>query len=154
MTALDPVAEKARTRARISNIEGLIAREEQMEFKIINYFSKGVYAREMFLPKGSIVVGKIHKFENLNIISKGEVSFFSIDGAHQVTAPYTFVGSPGAKRVIFAHEDTVWTTIHGTDETDIDKIEEQFIAREYAEVDGIGEDELKLIEEAQKCLGL
>lgn len=32
------------------------------------------------------------------------------------------------------HEDTVWTTIHGTNETDIDKIEDMFIAKNYEDV--------------------
>ena len=35
------------------------------------------YAREIFLPKGSFVVGKIHRHQHLNIISKGKVKVFT-----------------------------------------------------------------------------
>lgn len=148
------VKETALVRGKIDKLEAGILKQPQVEFPIKHHFSKGVYAREMFLPKGSLVVGKIHKFENLNILSQGEVSFFSIDGAFRVAAPHSFVASPGTKRVIYAHEDTVWTTIHGTFETNLDLIEQNFIAKDYSEVAGIDEDELKLIAEAKLCLGL
>lgn len=110
----------------------------------MHHFSKDVYAREMQVPKGSVVVGKIHKFENLNILSKGEVSIFSIDGVMRVKAPFTFVASSGAKRVFVVHEDAVWTVIHGTAEKDLDKIEAQFIAKDYEELLPVRE---------LKCLG-
>ena len=37
------------------------------------------------------------------------------------------------KRAGYAHEDTVWTTICGTDETDTDKIDEVLTIGTYAE---------------------
>jgi hypothetical protein len=36
--------------------------------------------------------------------------------------------------VIVAHTPVTWTTIHGTDEKDIDKIEAQFIAEKYSDI--------------------
>jgi hypothetical protein len=41
---------------------------------------------------------------------------------------------PGIKRVGYAHEDTVWITVHPTDETDLDKLEENLIAKSFDEV--------------------
>ena len=35
------------------------------------------YAREILLRKGSLVIGKIHKHQHLNIISKGKVTVFT-----------------------------------------------------------------------------
>jgi hypothetical protein len=125
---------------RLSKEHGVL-----MELPIEHHFSKGVYAREMRMPKGVMVVGKIHKHQNLNILSAGEVSVLSVDGVKRVKAPYTFVASPGAKRVIYAHEDAVWTTIHGTDLKDVEKIEDEFIAKNYDEVVEIAaEHKLKL----------
>lgn len=115
------------------------AKGEPIEIPITHHFSKSVYAREMRVPKGSLIIGKIHKFENLNILSSGEVSVLSIDGVIRVKAPFTIVASPGAKRVFFAHEDSVWTTIHGTDDKDLDKIENEFIAKTYADVPQLAE---------------
>jgi hypothetical protein len=118
----------------ISYFESKALKCDQLEIPIVNHFSKGVYAREMRVPKGAFIVGKIHKFKNLNILSSGEVTVLSIDGVMRVKAPFTFVASPGSKRMFFMHEDTVWTTIHGTDEIDVDKIENEFIAKSYEDL--------------------
>lgn len=109
-------------------------------------FSKGVYARELFIPKGSLIVGKIHKHENLNIMSSGDLSILSVEGVIRVKAPYSTVSSPGIKRVAYAHEDTVWTTIHGTDETDLEIIEDQFIAKTYDDVPALNVADVELLE--------
>lgn len=142
---------KQEIRDIIRDVQAEIEKHEQIEVPIKHYFSKDVYAREMILEQGSLIVGKIHKFENLNILSKGEVSVLSIDGVVRLKAPATFVGSVGAKRVIYAHSEVVWTTIHGTSETDVEKIEEQFIAKSYDEVEEQNLIEIK--QEDTKCLG-
>jgi len=143
------VLDKPKLKDKISEFESEMARLPQLEIKTTHYFSKGVYAREIFIPKGSILVGKIHKHENLNILSQGDISVLSIDGAQRLKAPATIVSSPGVKRVAYAHEDTVWTTIHGTDETDIEKIEDAFIAKTYDEVLELTGEEIKFIEEVK-----
>lgn len=139
------IDQKAVVRMGTHALEQYLLQWPQIEEKLTHNFSDGVYARELFIPKGALIVGKIHKKKNMNIISKGEVTFLSVDGAFRVKAPYTFVASPGVKRIIYAHEDTVWTTIHGTHETDLEKIEEEFIAKDYSEVPEISEEELNLI---------
>lgn len=98
-----------------------------------HHFSQGVYAREMFIPKGTVLTGKIHKYEQLNIMSQGELSVLTEDGIKRVKAPFTIVSPPGTKRVAYAHEDTIWTTIHGTDETDLEKLEAHFVAQSEQE---------------------
>ncbi len=137
-------------RAVVAEIERVcMSLGEKMDLPIEHHFSKGVYAREMKLPAGALIVGKIHKHQNLNILSEGEVSVISADGSfYRVTAPFTLVASPGAKRVIYAHTPVTWTTIHGTDEKDLEKIEDEFIAKDYDEVERL----YGKVEE-QKCLG-
>jgi len=126
---------KNEMRKMIADLEETLLKLPQLEVPIKEYFSNNVYAREMIVPKGSIVVGKIHRFQNLNILSAGEVTVFSIDGKMRVKAPFTFVASEGSKRVFYMHEDSVWTTILGTDEKDWKDIEKIFIAKDYAEID-------------------
>lgn len=121
-------------RSKISFMENEIGKCEQVEFEVINHFSNGVYARELHIPKGTVLVGKIHKHENLNIISKGDISVLTEEGVKRVTAPATVVSPPGTKRVGYAHEDTVWTTIHATEETDVDVIEKLMIAETFSDV--------------------
>lgn len=98
-------------------------------------FAPGAYAREMTIPAGTIIVGKIHKHAHLNFITKGRVKVATEFGTHEFAAPYTFVSQPGTKRVVHALEDVLWTTVHVTDETDLAKIEDEVIAKSYDALD-------------------
>jgi len=96
-------------------------------------FAPGVYVRQMLLPAGSTVVGKIHKTRHVSIISHGRVTVVTENGEEVLTAPHTFINEPGERRVVCAHTDTIWTTIHPTKETDLKVIEDEVIAKTYEE---------------------
>lgn len=128
---------KEEIRELIARLENELKNWPQIEIPVTHFFSKGVYGREITIPNGSIIIGKIHKYPAMNVLSKGDVSVFSVDGVMRLKAPHTFVSSPGAKRVFFAHEESVWSTFHGTDETDPKKIEKEFIAESYEDVPAI-----------------
>lgn len=99
------------------------------------HFAPGSYGREMTLPAGLVVVGKIHKHAHINVISKGRVQVFTEqEGVLELAAPCTFVSSPGTKRVVHVLEETVWTTVHVTDKTDLAEIEREVIATDFMEV--------------------
>lgn len=92
-------------------------------FELKHHFTgNGLYAREMILPKGTIIIGKIKKDEHISIISAGFVTEMTEAGIQHIKAPYTMVSLPGTKRVVIVHETCVWNTVHKTDETDIDKM--------------------------------
>jgi hypothetical protein len=92
---------------------------------IKHYFANGMYAREMTMPAGTIVTGAIHKTTHFCILSQGRVRVMSEDGIDEFVAPAIIISQPGTKRAIHALEDTVWTNIHATNETDLDKLVEE-----------------------------
>lgn len=95
------------------------------------------YAREMLIPKGTLIIGKIHRHQHLNIISKGKVVVYTEFGEKHMEAPITFVSEIGLKRSVYAVEDTLWTTIHLTQfvgEDNLGNIEEEVIAPDYEEM--------------------
>lgn len=109
-------------------------------YPIRHHYAGDSYGREMFLPKETIVVGKIHKQRHVNVISQGHVMVYTEqDGWEDLKAPYTFVSPPGTKRVVLVLEDTVWTAIHVTSETDPTKIEAAVIAKSYKELEWSGQ---------------
>ncbi len=118
---------------KVYALEALMKVQPQVECKVIHHFSKGVYARELHIPAGVILTGEIHKFENLNILSKGKIQVLIGDAIQEVEAPFTVVSPPGTKRIARTLTDCVWTTIHGTDEKDLDIIERTFIAKSEQE---------------------
>lgn len=103
----------------------------EIEIETKHYFADGLYAREIFIPKGTLLTGKIHLFEHLNVISKGDISVMTDDGIKRIVAPAMIISKPGIKRVGYAHEDTVWTTIHACKETDVDKAEALLVVETY-----------------------
>ena len=104
--------------------------------KILHHFAPGVYLREMQIPEGCLITGKIHKTEHICILSKGRVAVN--DGIQEqiFEAPATRHSKPGAKRAIYAFEDSVWTNIHPTELCDPDEIEKEIIAESFEELDG------------------
>lgn len=87
----------------------------------------------MHIPAGVILTGEIHKFENLNILSQGKIEVLTEKGMQEVEAPFTIVSPAGTKRIARAITDCIWTTIHGTDENDLNIIEKTFIAKSEQE---------------------
>lgn len=95
-------------------------------------FAPGACARSIFIPAGTVVVGKIHKHQHLNILSQGRVSMMTEGGGREdLQGPVVMVSQPGTKRALYAHTDVVWTVIHVTNETDIEKLEAEVIAPTY-----------------------
>tara|TARA_R110002012_G_scaffold220010_1_gene391501 strand:+ start:272 stop:748 length:477 start_codon:yes stop_codon:yes gene_type:complete len=125
--------------------EGIVEYQEYLQtlpggfdLPVQHTFSDGVYAREAFLPKDSIVVGKIHRHGHLNIISRGKVVVVTEFGIQHLEGPITFVSKPGTKRVVRALEDTQWTTIHLNESNtqDLAELEKQIIATSYEQLEG------------------
>lgn len=104
------------------------------EPEIVHHFAPGLYAREMRLPKGAFISSKVHKFPGLSILSKGSMALYLDDGTTKIVHEgFHIVAPAGARRVAIALEDVVWTCMHTTDETDLEKIEAHFIAQTPAE---------------------
>ncbi len=140
MTAIVPTDRQLAERKTIHALQDMmlgLPEDEQIDVDSMtsHFFAPGVYARKYFIPKESIVIGKIHKTEHLNIICKGKCSVSTEDGPMILEGPCIFTSRPGVKKAVYAYEDTTWITIHVTDETDLEKIEDEFIAKDYAEVE-------------------
>jgi hypothetical protein len=112
----------------LMRLEAAMKEMPQLEIPVRHWFAPGMYAREVTIPAGACVTGKIHKYPHLNIISAGDISVLTEEGVKRIQAPFTLLSPAGVKRVGFAHTDTVWTTIHASIETDLAKLEEHFIA--------------------------
>lgn len=132
MTTLAELVERD---AKVDALEDAIRRDlPPVEMPVTHHFAPGLYARELFIPAGTVLTGKIHKHANLSIMSAGALRLFLEDGTtKEVRAPFTYVAEPGTRRAAYALEDTVWTVIHATDETDVQEIEKQVVCQTPAE---------------------
>lgn len=124
---------------RILDYEREVGKMPQVELPLRHFFIKsprtctGGYAREITMPAGVAAVGRVHKYPCINVISKGVVAVATDEGSILIEAPHTFVSEAGAKRALYIHEETIWTTFHLTDETDIDKMKDDLGTVTYNE---------------------
>lgn len=127
--------DKYEVRAGILTLEDRLKEMEQLDCPVKHHFSDDSYAREILLPAGSLVVGKIHRHSHVNVISQGECYVLTEEGVKHFTAPYTFISQPETKRVVYSVTDVVWTTIHVTKEKELAKIEDYVISPTYNDLD-------------------
>lgn len=120
------------TRDKILSAEQYLATLPQADIPIKHTFAHGTYAREIMIPSGVCCTGKVHKYDDLNIVPYGHMQVLTEDGFKEVKGPCTFTGCAGVKKIGYAIEDTLWITIHATEETDLDIIESTL----FAECDG------------------
>ena len=66
---------------------------------------------------------------------KGDMSILMEDGIKRIKAPHYGITPAGTKRIIYCHEDCIFISVHLSKETDLKKIEEEVIAKDFAEVD-------------------
>ena len=105
------------------------------EGKIKHHFATGVYGRELFIPKGNVIVSKIHKAKTFNIIVSGRIAVICPHKGYNVyEGPHTFVSEPFTKRLVIALEDTLWITSHGySGSEDLNQVEDEIIAKDFSE---------------------
>ena len=99
-----------------------------------HFFGDDLYVREIFMPAGQLIMSRLHKFTHPYFIMKGEVSVLTENGPIHVTAPYWGMTQSGTKRVLYAHKDTVWITVHSAEKKDTDILEEELTAVNFDHV--------------------
>jgi hypothetical protein len=77
-----------------------------------HHFSPGVYMREIFIPKGTILTGALHVKKHQVIMGYGKIAVFTEMYSKIFEGYNVFESMIGEKRVGIALEDTMWTTIH------------------------------------------
>lgn len=105
-------------------------------FPLKHSFADGLYIRKIFIPRGMLVVGSLHRDSYLNVILSGDISVMTEEGIKRVVGPTEIVSPAGNKRFGYSHEDTVWITVHKNPEniTDIDVLEDMILIDDYEDV--------------------
>ena len=116
----------------LSKLENVFKEMPQAEAIMTHTFGGGVYARERFAKADTWIIGKRHRHETMSILLSGVLGVYNELGeeteiykAHKI-----WVTPAGSKRLTYSYTDTVLVTIHPTKETDLEKIESDFIIPE------------------------
>ena len=112
----------------IDDLELAMAKLPLLDLEVVNRFTDGMYIRELHIPAGTMVTTMTHKTQHPFVVSKGKILVTSdTEGSVTIEAPHTGITEPNTRRAAHALTDTIWTTFHVTNETDIDKIAEEIL---------------------------
>jgi hypothetical protein len=114
------------TREKVERLEQHLLQYPQVDLKTQHCLSGGVYARSITLPADTIITGAVHKHDHIVIVT-GDITVTTEDGPRRFTGQHVFPVAAGSKRAGFAHAETVWTTVHSTNKTSPEDIEDDLV---------------------------
>ena len=134
--------------------EGSIKGTKNPECPLTHTFSDGIYVRQIEIPAGMFVTGRIHKHDHPNFLLKGEVLVITESGREHLVAPVSMISKPGTKRALYSITDLVWTTVHlnPTNTQDIDELELMLSAENYEEYDKYVHDKGSIVKRLKRSL--
>lgn len=121
-------------RDKVYILEEIAKQQPQIDIPVIHHLSFkrhlswGIYGREITIPAGAIVTGKLHKYPQLNILLSGTIELVTEDGLLRLGAPQIVSSPSGTKRAARAVTECRWLTVLPTIDSDPEEIERKFIA--------------------------
>ena len=83
----------------------------------------GMYHRELSIPAGTVLTGKIHPLPHIFSLVKGKLIVLKDDGIILVEAPFSFTVEADTKKIGYAVTDCICTTVNTTEKTTIEEAE-------------------------------
>ena len=98
-------------------------------------FINGLYVRMVRLPAGMTFTTKIHKKKHPFFLMSGRCRVITDKGFEIMEGPMMGVTEPGTKRLMYIEEEVVWYTVHRTDKTNPQDVEDEVIAKDFTEIE-------------------
>ena len=131
--------------AMVDNIEAMetvMLEQDQVDVPVISNNINGMYTRQIMIPRDTLLTGRVHIEDYVDIMLSGDISIATPDGVKRYTGYNVFHGKAGRKRAGYAHEDTHWITVHNTHISDGDVFKETMTVRTLQEFKTIMEKKL------------
>ncbi len=132
-------------REKIKQFEASIQTMDDVEHMttLKHAFLDGAYFRQICIPAGIALTGKIHSHSTINMLTKGKFAIVTEFDQQIIEAPFMYISRPGTKKACYTITDCIFINCHTTWKTDLKAIEAEVTDDAYPE---IGEGE-------QSCLG-
>jgi len=95
---------------------------------IVHHFAAGLYAKETHIPAGIKLTQHVHQFDHLSLLASGDVLVRADGWVEQYKGPAMLTIRAGVVHEVEAVTDAAWFCLHGTSETDPEKIDAALIA--------------------------
>jgi len=120
-------------RRRIGEFAQMLAKLPQTDMPVDETLVDGLYVRKLLIPRGTFLVGKVHRQTCANFVESGDISILTETGCGRVKAGHFAMSKAGIQKLGYAHEDTVFVNVFRTDEQDISKIEDLIASTQHAD---------------------
>ena len=94
-----------------------------VDLHVEHYFTDGMYARKMTIPKNAQVPTHRHVYDHFSVLSSGKVMVTVDDVSKIYSAPAIITIKKNQRHTIRTFEESVWICMHATRETEISKID-------------------------------
>jgi hypothetical protein len=113
-------------------LEAELIKYDGPECPVTHRFTPNLYTREIFIPKYSLLTSLLHLTTQPFFILQGDVSVWAHGiPAERYKAPYIGITKAGTRRLVYAHEDTIWAACFVTTLTDPVEITETLMCRDF-----------------------
>ena len=122
-------------RERIKHFENAIKQMDQVEHltELKHAFLDGAYFRQISIPAGVALTGKIHSGSTINMLTKGKFAIVTEFDEQIIEAPFMYISEPGTKKACYTLEDCIFINCHTTWKTDLKEIEAEVTTDEHTE---------------------
>ena len=96
----------------IAALEEFSREQPQVEIQTIERMIGAMYVREIIIPKGATITGRVYKRTYVDIMLSGDITVTDSNGTYRLEGFNCLEGTSGRKRAGYAHEETRWLTVH------------------------------------------
>jgi len=90
---------------------------------IHHHFANRTYIKETLIPAGKVLTQHVHEHDHLSALMAG-IAKVTVDGVESIhQAPEILRIEAHKVHKVESITDVLWLCIHGTDETDVDKVD-------------------------------
>lgn len=113
----------------------MLALGAPVELPVIHRFTPGLYAREIFMPAGTLLTSRIHNTDHPYVVISGAARVYIPGvGVQRLEAGHVGITQAGTRRLLYIEEDCRWITFHPlvegeSAEEDLPAIEARIIER-------------------------
>jgi hypothetical protein len=103
------------------------SRMEQAECQLTHKFEQGLYIRELRMPAGTLLIGRVHRYGHVCQLLEGDLILIHCKGVREgFKAPSQILTEPGYQMVVYAATDALARTVHPNprEERDIQRLED------------------------------
>lgn len=94
-------------------ISKLAPYDKKGDVPLTHLFGDNLYVRQASYSKGSVIIGRIHKYDHVFFLVSGKLSIWTRDSRFTIEGPCMFESKAGVQRVGYVHANAIVINMHG-----------------------------------------